>query len=202
MSTSSSAPGAEGRADELEAALVAPNERFLFSRDGDVDERARPRVCCRARGLTRRDRRIVHRRARRGAPDRSCPARATSSSARSSRTRTTSRRTSSAFRPSVLAAHGAVSAEVAAAMASGARERLGADVAVAVTGVAGPGGGTDEKPVGLVFLHAAGPMGERQPAARLPGRPRDDPRPRDRRGAAPRAQTCHRDVTDTSHRSR
>jgi nicotinamide-nucleotide amidase len=59
----------------------------------------------------------------------------------------------------MLAAHGAVSAEVAEAMARGARERLGADVAVAVTGVAGPGGGTPEKPVGLVFVHAEGPDG-------------------------------------------
>ncbi len=59
----------------------------------------------------------------------------------------------------LLAARGAVSAEVAEAMAKGARERLGVDVAVAVTGVAGPGGGTPEKPVGLVYLHAEGPDG-------------------------------------------
>jgi nicotinamide-nucleotide amidase len=59
----------------------------------------------------------------------------------------------------VLARHGSVSAETAAAMAAGARERLGADVAIAVTGVAGPGGGSAEKPVGLVYLHAEGPDG-------------------------------------------
>jgi nicotinamide-nucleotide amidase len=69
----------------------------------------------------------------------------------------------------VLAEHGAVSAEAAAAMARGARERLGADVAVAVTGVAGPGGGTDEKPVGLVFAHAVGPDGEKTVRTELPG---------------------------------
>ena len=69
----------------------------------------------------------------------------------------------------LLAEHGAVSAEVAAAMAEGARHRLGADVAVAVTGVAGPGGGTPEKPVGRVHLHAAGPDGSLARRLDLPG---------------------------------
>jgi nicotinamide-nucleotide amidase len=68
-----------------------------------------------------------------------------------------------------LERHGAVSAEVAAAMAAGARERLQADVAVSVTGVAGPGGGTEEKPVGLVYLHAEGAYGSLARELNLPG---------------------------------
>lgn len=56
----------------------------------------------------------------------------------------------------VLRDHGAVSAECAAAMAEGARKACKAKAALAVTGIAGPGGGTPEKPVGLVFLALAG----------------------------------------------
>jgi nicotinamide-nucleotide amidase len=56
----------------------------------------------------------------------------------------------------VLAAHGAVSAQVAVAMAEGARTRLGADLGVGVTGVAGPDGGSEAKPVGLVYVAVAG----------------------------------------------
>ena len=54
-----------------------------------------------------------------------------------------------------LDAHGAVSAQTAVAMAEGARRELAADVAVAVTGIAGPGGGSDEKPVGLTYVAVA-----------------------------------------------
>lgn len=64
---------------------------------------------------------------------------------------------------------GAVSAEVAAALADGARDRLGADVGIGITGVAGPGGGTDAKPVGLVHLCVTGPDRSMARAVNIPG---------------------------------
>lgn len=61
--------------------------------------------------------------------------------------------------PAVVGAHGAVSAQVARAMAEGVRRALACDLGVAVTGIAGPDGGSDEKPVGLTYVAVAGPDG-------------------------------------------
>ena len=150
-------PGAERRADELEAAFLPSIERWLFSRDEDPIE-AHVLALCRERGWTM------------GTAE-SCTgglvaARLTGIPGSSDVFRggvvayaNEIKQAELAVPADLLAEHGAVSPEVAEAMAKGARARLGVDVAVSVTGIAGPDGGTEEKPVGLVYLHAEGPGG-------------------------------------------
>ena len=151
-------PGGEERAARLADSLRAALPRFLFSED----ERSVPEIVldlCRERGLTL-------------ATAESCTgglvaARLTSVAGSSDVFRgglvtyaNELKEGELGVSHELLERHGAVSAEVAGAMARGARERLGTDVAVSVTGIAGPGGGSEEKPVGLVFLHASGADGE------------------------------------------
>jgi nicotinamide-nucleotide amidase len=75
--------------------------------------------------------------------------------------------------PLLIERHGAVSEEVARAMAEGARRATGVDVAVAITGIAGPTGGTPEKPVGLTFIALEGAAGTRVRRAHFPYGGRD-----------------------------
>ena len=160
-------PGADERADALETALVERLERWLFARD---ERRVEELVLSLAatRGL-------------RLATAESCTggmvaARLTDVPGSSESFiggvvayADEVKRSELEVSEALLVEHGAVSAEVAAAMADGARRRLGADVAVAVTGIAGPGGGTPEKPVGRVHLHATGPDGSLARTLDLPG---------------------------------
>lgn len=71
--------------------------------------------------------------------------------------------------PRLLAERGAVSAETAMAMAEGMRNNSGSDIALAVTGIAGPGGGSEEKPVGMVFIALAAADGCRAREFRFSG---------------------------------
>jgi nicotinamide-nucleotide amidase len=95
----------------------------------------------------------------------------------------------------VLERHGAVSAETATAMAAGVRRALAVDIGVSVTGVAGPGGGTPEKPVGLVFIHAETPDESRGIELHLPGN-RDAVR---RRSAASALHLLRRVLSQSRH---
>ena len=150
-------PGADARADTIERALLAANGEYLFARDErPVEELVL--ALCRARGLTL-------------ATAESCTGglvggRLTAVPGSSDvflggvvAYANSVKQAQLGVPAALLAEHGSVSAQTAAAMAQGARERIGADVAVAITGVAGPGGGTSEKPVGLVHFNAAGPDG-------------------------------------------
>ena len=150
--------GAEARADELAERLAEPLAAYLYARDDPASIEEHVLRLCRERGLTL-------------ATAESCTGGMVAEKL------TSVPGSSDVFLGAVvayandvkagvlgvgadvLAELGAVSAETAAAMAEGVRARLGADVGVAVTGVAGPGGGTAEKPVGLVYVHAAGPNG-------------------------------------------
>jgi nicotinamide-nucleotide amidase len=152
-------PDAEERADALEGALVEPLAQYLFARDERPVE-ALVLDLCRARGWTL------------GTAE-SCTgglvaARLTSVAGSSDVFQGAVVSYADAVKQmelgvsaETLAAHGAVSAETAAEMAAGARARLAVDVAVSVTGIAGPGGATPDKPVGLVYLHAETPEGGR-----------------------------------------
>ena len=71
--------------------------------------------------------------------------------------------------PQLIAKHGAVSQEVAIALAEGIRDRCGATLGVGITGIAGPGGGTDEKPVGLVYVAVSDDDGTDWVEKRFPG---------------------------------
>ena len=165
--TMRSRPGAATKADAIEAGLVAGNEAYLFSRDERstaellVDElRTRALTLGTAESCTGG---LVAARVTDvpGASDvflGAVVAYANDVKARELD-----------VPADLLREHGAVSPEAAAAMAHGARARLGVDVAVAVTGIAGPGGGSEEKPVGLVYLHAVGPTGERSRTFDFPG---------------------------------
>jgi nicotinamide-nucleotide amidase len=149
------APGAEDRADELGEHLVEPLTEYLFGRD----ERGIEEIVlelCRKQGL-------------RLAVGESCTgglvaARLTSVPGSSDvfvggvvAYSNDVKERELDVPTEVLREHGSVSPETAAAMAAGARSRLGAEVGIGLTGIAGPGGGTEEKPVGLVYIHAETP---------------------------------------------
>ena len=160
-------PGAEKRADELELAFIEPLAKWVFARD---ERRIEDHVLnlAAARGVTL-------------ATAESCTgglvaARLTDIPGSSENfvggivAYANEVKVAELDVPEALIEeHGAVSEEVAEAMAEGARRRLGADIAVSVTGVAGPGGGTEGKPVGRVHLHASGPEGSKTRLLDIPG---------------------------------
>jgi nicotinamide-nucleotide amidase len=142
--------GAEGEAEAVRAGLAARHERFLFSQDGTtIDQQVAELLRGRKLGLAE-----------------SCSggllaARITNTPGASEYLTGSVVSYSNEAKvkllgvdPQLIEEHGAVSPQVAEAMAHGALQRFEADVAVSVTGIAGPDGGTKEKPVGYVCFHA------------------------------------------------
>ena len=147
-------PGAEARADELVSALAAAGPDTLFARHERPIEQIVLELA-RERGLTLATAEsctggLVGARLTEvpGASDVFFGAVVSYANA--------AKETLLGVSPETLADHGAVSAECALEMAKGARRALGADLALSVTGIAGPGGGSADKPVGLVFFCATG----------------------------------------------
>jgi nicotinamide-nucleotide amidase len=139
-------PGAQATWDALESLIAERHERTLFSTDGSsVDEQVA--------GLLRGRRIGVGESCTGGLMAARLTARAGASDYMAGGVVAYSDEAKSellAVDPGLVERHGAVSPEVAEAMADGALARFGADVAIAITGVAGPGGGTEAKPVGYV----------------------------------------------------
>lgn len=190
-------PGSDGQAERVAAALREAHPRALFAEDGQAIEE------------------IVLTEARRGNWGWIAAAESCSGGLVSARL-TNVPGSSDVFRGGVVAyddeikveflgvsrelldRHGAVSAETAEAMARGVAEAMGCDIAVSVTGVAGPGGGSPEKPVGLVYLHALTPAVSRGIEVRLPGN-RDAVR---RRAAASALHLLRRVLEQSRHEAR
>ncbi|HZT45792.1 MAG TPA: competence/damage-inducible protein A [Gaiellaceae bacterium] len=148
-------PGAEARGEALERALAEPLSRYLFTRDERRVEELVLDLCRERRWTLATAESITG--GLIGARLTSVPGSSEVVVGGIVAYANEVKESELGVPTAVLAKHGAVSAETAAAMAGGVRERLGADVAVAVTGIAGPGGGSAEKPVGLVYLHAETP---------------------------------------------
>jgi nicotinamide-nucleotide amidase len=160
-------PGAEARGDTLERALAEPLREYLFTRDG---RRVEDFVLdlCRQLGWTLATAESITG-GLIGARLTSVPGSSDVFVGSVVAYANEIKESELGVPAALLAEHGAVSAEAAAAMASGVRERLRADVSVAVTGIAGPGGATPAKPVGLVYLHGETPDQSQGIEFQLPG---------------------------------
>ena len=142
---------AQARVDELAGRMEEALEDWLYSSGGESARADRPLLPRPPPGHARR-RRKLHRRPHRRAHHRRPRQPRAASSAEPSSTPTRSRPPSPKSPLELILQHGAVSAEVAEALANGIRVRTGATIGLGVTGIAGPTGATETKPVGLVYI--------------------------------------------------